>query len=164
MKKNWKYSLLLIVAVFALTMGIFFLFYRFDNKYTARGDQAIQGILYVSDDDSVHYLAREWEYYPDVLLTPQEIKEQKEDYYSRYVSIGEYGGMDLGDKNKSPFGSGTYRMTQGKSTLFCSNRRWLRQGNSCGCRFCRYYTDYGQWNERHLPRDCYSTGTEHCFE
>lgn len=78
MKKNWKYSLLLIVAVFALTMGIFFLFYRFDNKYTARGDQAIQGILYVPDDDSVHYLAREWEYYPDVLLTPQEIKEQKE--------------------------------------------------------------------------------------
>ena len=111
MKKNWKYSLLLIVAVFALTMGIFFLFYRFDNKYTARGDQAIQGILYVPDDDSVHYLAREWEYYPNVLLTPQEIKEQKEDYYSRYVSIGEYGGMDLGDKNKSPFGSGTYRMT-----------------------------------------------------
>ena len=111
MKKNWKYSLLLIVAVFALTMGIFFLFYRFDNKYTARGDQAIQGILYVPDDDSVHYLAREWEYYPDVLLTPQEIKEQKEDYYSRYVSIGEYDGMDMGDKNKSPFGSGTYRMT-----------------------------------------------------
>ena len=88
MKKNWKYSLLLIATVFALTMGIFFLFYRFDNKYTARGDQAIQGILYVPDDDSVHYLAREWEYYPDVLLTPQEIKEQKEDYYSRYVSIG----------------------------------------------------------------------------
>ena len=80
MKKNWKYSLLLIATVFALTMGIFFLFYRFDNKYTARGDQAIQGILYVPDDDSVHYLAREWEYYPDVLLTPQEIKEQKEDY------------------------------------------------------------------------------------
>ena len=78
MKKNWKYSLLLIAVVFALTMGIFFLFYRFDNKYTARGDQAIQGILYVPDDDSVHYLAREWEYYPDVLLTPQEIKEQKE--------------------------------------------------------------------------------------
>ena len=97
MKKNWKYSLLLIATVFALAMGVFFLFYRFDNN--------------TCDDDSVHYLAREWEYYPDVLLTPQEIKEQKEDYYSRYVSIGEYGGMDLGDKNKSPFGSGTYRMT-----------------------------------------------------
>ena len=55
MKKNWKYSLLLIAAVFALAMGVFFLFYRFDNKYTPRGDQAIQGILYVPDDDSVHY-------------------------------------------------------------------------------------------------------------
>ena len=111
MKKNWKYSLLLITIVFAVAMGIFFLFYRFDNKYTAKGDQAIQGILYVPDDDTVHYLAREWEYYPDVLLTPQDIKKHKDEYYSRYVSIGEYGGMDMGDKNRSPFGSGTYRMT-----------------------------------------------------
>ena len=111
MKKNWKYSLLLITIVFAVAMGIFFLFYRFDNKYTAKGDQAIQGILYVPDDDTVHYLAREWEYYPDVLLTPQELKKHKDEYYSRYVSIGEYGGMDMGDKDKSPFGSGTYRMT-----------------------------------------------------
>ena len=110
MKKNWKYSLVLIVIVFATAMGVFFLFYRFDNKYTAKGDQAIQGILYVPDDDSVHYLAREWEYYPDVLLTPQELKAHKEEYYSRYISIGEYGGMDMGDKDRSPFGSGTYRM------------------------------------------------------
>ena len=111
MKKNWKYSLLLITVVVAVAMGVFFLFYRFDNKYTAKGDQAIQGILYVPDDDSVHYLAREWEYYPDVLLTPQELREHKDEYYSRYVSIGEYGGMDMGYKDKSPFGSGTYRMT-----------------------------------------------------
>ena len=99
MKKNWKYSLLLIVAVFALTMGIFFLFYRFDNKYTARGDQAIQGILYVPDDDSVHYLAREWEYYPDALLTPEDDLDK---YYFRYISIGEYGGMELGNSGRSP--------------------------------------------------------------
>ena len=112
MKKNWKYSLLLITIVFAVAMGIFFLFYRFDNKYTAKGDQAIQGILYVPDDDTVHYLAREWEYYPDVLLTPQELKKHKDEYYSRYVSIGEYGGMDMGDKNRSPFGSVTYRMNR----------------------------------------------------
>ena len=32
MKKNWKYSLLLIATVFALAMGVFFLFYCFDNK------------------------------------------------------------------------------------------------------------------------------------
>ena len=95
-------------------MTAFFMMYLINNEYTAKGEQPIQGILCLDDKDAaakLHYLAREWEYYPDVLLTPQEIKEQKEDYYSRYVSIGEYGGMDLGDKNKSPFGSGTYRMT-----------------------------------------------------
>ena len=79
MKKNWKYSLLLIVACICIDYGhISFCFTALITNIRARGDQAIQGILYVPDDDSVHYLAREWEYYPDVLLTPQEIKEQKE--------------------------------------------------------------------------------------
>ena len=99
MKKNWKYSLLLIATVFALAMGVFFLFYRFDNKYTARGDQAIQGILYVPDDDSVHYLAREWEYYPDVLLTPQEIKEERMDELSAKSGQGRKG-LRFGKRRK----------------------------------------------------------------
>ena len=47
MKKNRKYSLILVAAVFALSMGVFFLLYCFDNKYTAKGDRAIQGILYI---------------------------------------------------------------------------------------------------------------------
>ena len=111
MKRNWKYSLIMILATVAVSMGFFFLLYHFDNKYTAKGDKAIQGILYVQGNDSVYYLSREWEYYPDVLLTPQELKEHKGEYYSRYISIGEYGGMDLGEKEKSPFGSGTYRLT-----------------------------------------------------
>ena len=110
MKKNRKYSLIIVIAVFALSMGVFFLLYCFDNKYTAKCDRAIQGILYIQED-SVHYLTGEWEYYPDLLLTPRELEEHKEEYYSRYISIGEYGGMDLGDEDKSPFGSGTYRLT-----------------------------------------------------
>lgn len=111
MKKKRKYSLILVIVVFVLSMGVFFLLYYADNKYTARGDQAIQGILYVHEDDPLHYLTGEWEYYPDLLLTPGELEKHKGEYYSRYISIGEYGGMDLGDKDKSPFGSGTYRMT-----------------------------------------------------
>lgn len=110
MKKNGKYSLVIILAAIAAAMGFFFLLYRFDNKYTAKGDKAIQGILYVQGNDSLYYLSREWEYYPDVLLTPQKLKEHKGEYYSRYISIGEYGGMDLGEKDRSPFGSGTYRL------------------------------------------------------
>ena len=112
MEKKWKYSLALTVGVFMASMGIFFLLYCFNNKYTAKGNQAIQGILYVKEGNaSVSYLSGEWEYFPDLLLTPQELKEHKGKYYSRYLSVGEYGGMDLGDKNRSPFGSGTYRMT-----------------------------------------------------
>lgn len=86
MKKNRKYSLILVAAVFALSMGVFFLLYCFDNKYTAKGDRAIQGILYIQED-SVHYLTGEWEYYPNLLLTPRELEEHKEEYYSRYISI-----------------------------------------------------------------------------
>ena len=56
MKKKRKYSLILVIVVFVLSMGVFFLLYYVDNKYTARGDQAIQGILYVHEDDPLHYL------------------------------------------------------------------------------------------------------------
>ena len=89
MKKNGKYSLVIILAAIAAAMGFFCLLYRFDNKYTAKGDKAIQGILYVQGNDSLYYLSREWEYYPDVLLTPQKLKEHKGEYYSRYISIAE---------------------------------------------------------------------------
>ena len=77
MKKKRKYSLILVIVVFVLSMGVFFLLYYVDNKYTARGDRAIQGILYVREDDPLHYLTGEWEYYPDLLLTPGELEKHK---------------------------------------------------------------------------------------
>ena len=48
-----------------------------------------------------HYLSREWEYYPDALLTPEDDLDK---YYFRYISIGEYGGMELGNSGRSPYG------------------------------------------------------------
>lgn len=98
----------------ALSMLLFYFVYRLNNKYTAAENKAIQGILYVDqehlEEKGVYYLSREWEYYPDVLLTPEEIQENKGDYYCRYLSIGEFGGMDLGDRTASPYGSATYRL------------------------------------------------------
>ena len=113
-KKGRKLLWGTVIITMILSFMFFYVLYCSNNKYMTREEKAIHGLLYADgsyESFPVYYLSREWEYYPDVLLTPQEIKEQKEDYYSRYVSIGEYGGMDLGDKNKSPFGSGTYRMT-----------------------------------------------------
>ena len=90
-EKSRQWTLIFGLTV-VLSMTAFFMMYLVNNEYTAKGEQTIQGILCLDNKDAaakLHYLAREWEYYPDVLLTPQEIKEQKEDYYSRYVSIGE---------------------------------------------------------------------------
>lgn len=93
-------------------MTAFFLMYRMNNEYTARGEEPIQGILCLDEEKAagkLHYLVREWQYFPGKLLTPDMLKENT-GYYSRYISIGEYGGMELGDKNASPYGCGTYRM------------------------------------------------------
>lgn len=93
-------------------MTAFFLMYRMNNEYMVDSEQPIQGILCLDDekaDKKLHYLAREWQYFPGKLLTPQMLRENP-GYYSRYISIGEYGGMELGDKKVSPYGCGTYRM------------------------------------------------------
>lgn len=69
------------------------------------------GVLYADQSDSsdnLYFLSREWLYFPGQLLSPQDIEQKS--YYSRYTSIGEYGGMELDDAGKSPYGSGTYRM------------------------------------------------------
>ena len=97
--------------VICLSMGVFYLSYRFNNKYAARCEQPIHGVLCADDEmaaEKIYYLAREWQYYPDVLLTPGMLL--KNSYYSRYISIREYGGMEMGNKNASPYGCGTYRM------------------------------------------------------
>ena len=110
-KKNRQWTVIFGITV-VLSMTAFFLMYRMNNKYTADGEQPIQGILYLDEKDAsgkLHYLAREWQYFPGKLLTPAMLKNSSE-YYSRYISIGEYGGMELGDKKASPYGCGTYRM------------------------------------------------------
>lgn len=79
-------------------MAFFYLLYACNNKYTTGENKSIQGILYADcGEDSVSILSGEWEYYPDVLLTPQKRRENKDEYERRYLSIGQYGGMDLGD-------------------------------------------------------------------
>lgn len=110
-KKNKQWTVIFALTV-VLSMTVFFLMYRMNNEYTAKGEQPIHGILCLDEEDAaakLHYLVREWQYFPGKLLTPQMLKENPE-YYSRYISIGEYGGMELGNREASPYGCGTYRM------------------------------------------------------
>ena len=93
-------------------MTVFFMMYLINNEYTAKGEQPIQGILCLDDKDAaakLHYLAREWQYFPGKLLTPEMLKKDP-GYYSCYISIGERNEMELGNKEASTYGCGTYRM------------------------------------------------------
>ena len=98
-KKDRKLLWGTIIISMILSLMVFYVLYNANNKYMTREEKAIHGILYADgsyDSLPVYYLSREWEYYPDVLLTPGDDLEK---YYFRYLSIGEYGGMELDDRN-----------------------------------------------------------------
>ena len=98
-----KYAALCIVC---LCSSLFFLgLYHFDNKYSQNTIQAANGILALSENDlkksPVRFLVSGWEFYPDALLTPEEIQDS--DHYMRYLSIGEMSNFS------SPADSSPYR-------------------------------------------------------
>ena len=61
------------------------------NKYSQNTTQAANGILALSEEElqksPVRFLVSGWAFYPDALLTPEEIRD--ESHYMRYLSIGE---------------------------------------------------------------------------
>ena len=110
-EKSRQWTLIFGLTV-VLSMTVFFMMYLMNNEYTAKGEQPIQGILCLDDKDAaakLHYLAREWQYFPGKLLTPEMLKKDP-GYYSCYISIGERNEMELGNKEASTYGCGTYRM------------------------------------------------------
>ena len=84
-----KYAALCMVC---LCSSLFFLgLYQFNNKYSQNTIQAANGILALSEEElqksPVRFLVSGWAFYPDALLTPEEIRD--ESHYMRYLSIGE---------------------------------------------------------------------------
>ena len=109
-KKGRKLLWGTVIITMILSFMFFYVLYCSNNKYMTREEKAIHGLLYADgsyESFPVYYLSREWEYYPDALLTPEDDLDK---YYFRYISIGEYGGMELGNSERSPYGSGTYRL------------------------------------------------------
>ena len=92
-------------------MAVFSILHSVNNRYMEK-EQPIHGVLWLNEKNAakkLYYLSREWQYFPDHLLTPEMLKKDP-GYYSRYISIGEYGGMEMGNRADSPYGCGTYRM------------------------------------------------------
>ena len=100
-----KYAALCMVC---LCSSLFFLgLYQFNNKYSQNTIQAANGILALSEEElqksPVRFLVSGWTFYPDALLTPEEIKD--ESHYMRYLSIGEQTNFSS-PANPSPYGCG----------------------------------------------------------
>ena len=105
-----KYAALCMVC---LCSSLFFLgLYQFNNKYSQNTIQAANGILALSEEElqksPVRFLVSGWAFYPDALLTPEEIRD--ESHYMRYLSIGAQTNFSS-PANPSPYGCGTYQMT-----------------------------------------------------
>ena len=113
MENNRKTLGMFTILLLTASALLFLFLYRFDNKYTSRGSQPIGGMLFLTEEElrriPFHYLIYDWEFYPGVLLTPEDF-ETGLNRYCRYVSIGQYGGMEMGRKDRDTHGSGTYRM------------------------------------------------------
>lgn len=107
-----------IALLLFITPGIFlfllYMLFRYDNKYTVRSPQPVCGFLYLSEGDLEQYpffvLTRQWQYYPDVLLSPDDFAQEHELPYMRYLTIGQYNDFSLGDSSRSTHGCATYRL------------------------------------------------------
>lgn len=91
-----------------LCSSLFFLgLYQFNNKYSQDTIQAANGILALSEEElqksPVRFLVSGWAFYPDALLTPEEIRD--ESHYMRYLSIGAQTNFSS-PANPSPYGCG----------------------------------------------------------
>lgn len=114
MAQTAHFRVLPLLSVLLAALLLFPLLYVTNNKYFHNGPQPITGFLYVSQKDleetPLRFLVNEWAFYPDVLLTPDDFSGKAPGQYLRYVAVGQYGGMELGDPKRSPHGSGTYAL------------------------------------------------------
>lgn len=101
-----------VAFVFALASVAFLTIFKYDNKYTSPGPQALNGTLTLSrqelESNPVIFLVDGWEYYAGRLLTPSDFQEAapKPD---EYIFIGSLGGFEKWNSGL-PHGSASYRL------------------------------------------------------
>lgn len=104
-----KHFIISIACIFVSSIIFIGLFFH-DNKYTHAGLQPANGILYLSESElsshSLRFLIRGWCFYPDRLLTPDELPDNSD--YMTYTAIGEHTHFDLDGRRSNPHGQGTY--------------------------------------------------------
>lgn len=110
MKKSWN-RLGLLALTLALSSALCLFLNLTNNKYTAPGAQPMDGLLVLSGEElerhSVHYPIHGWAFYPDMLLTPEELESGGGQEYMLITSVGERTHFDWRNDG-DPRGCGTY--------------------------------------------------------
>ena len=103
LKKCIPYLLTLLAASF-LCVGL----YLWNNKYTYNELQPSHGQLLIAEADlsAPSYLIHDWEFYPDILLTPDTYPGA----YMVYTDIGERTRFDGLGTRTTPHGCGSYAL------------------------------------------------------
>ncbi len=102
--KKWIPYLLTLLAASFLCIGL----YIWNNKYTYNDLQPSHGQLFVTGADlsAPSFLINDWEFYPDVLLTPDTYPGD----YMVYTDIGERTRFDSMGTRTTPHGCGSYAL------------------------------------------------------
>lgn len=112
-KRKYIPYLLTLLAASGLCVSL----YLWNNKYTHDGIQPSQGQLSATEAnlEKISFLIRDWEFYPDQLLTPDTYPGER----MVYTAIGDYTRFDGLGTRTSPHGYGSYalHMDLPKATL-----------------------------------------------
>ncbi len=111
MRENSAKKLIISVTAVMLSAALLFVFlYRYDNKYTHGTPQPICGIWDLRNEaftnTSLFFPIYDWEFYRDVLLSPQDFENGRPDINMEYITIGERTSIS----DSSAFGKGTFRL------------------------------------------------------
>ena len=119
-------KLAVIILTIALTSILCFCLFTHNNKYTYNDHQPVNGHISYSEDsfDIIHYLINDWEFYPDMLLTPDQLSDPAVQNQMVYTSIGERTVFDGLGTREIPYGSGTYAMN---ISLACEPRSYTME-------------------------------------
>ena len=82
MKSKFLLCILLTIGMVLLHVGLYF----GDNQYTASDIQPVNGLIRLTKSDlkknSLIFLCRDWQVYPDALLSPEDFSSGEADTYT----------------------------------------------------------------------------------
>lgn len=114
-KRSYHHAVF-FTAILLCFCGLFYLSYKFDNKYTVKSPQPANAVLNLDESTleryPVFYPILDWEIYRGRLLTPEDFEENPP-FPDELVFIGQYGGFEgrvESSVKPSPHGSATYRL------------------------------------------------------